>query len=213
MGHSKGWLTAGLFAVAALAAQPAEAQMRFGIRAGANFATVTGDDVDQDAADTRTGLVAGGFLEAPLADIVRAHIGAQYSQKGFQSELAGEDAELKLDYFEVPALLAVLVPTNETIDIRLYVGPTFSFLVSCKGDVGGFQADCEDPDGDKQVKSFDLGGEVGAGLAFGMGGGAALLVDGWYNFGFSSIDNTNADLDLKNEVFGVTAGVMFPAGD
>ena len=76
-----------LIALAALTWEPAAVQTRVGPRAGVNFATVTGDQVDDDAAEFRTGLLAGGFIVAPVADIVALHVGAQYTQKGFQAEL------------------------------------------------------------------------------------------------------------------------------
>jgi len=200
----------GLCALAALAVEPATAQTRFGLRAGVNFAKLTGDDIDSDAVDTRTGLLAGAFLEAPIADIVHLHLGAQYSQKGMKTEIIGGEAELALDYLEVPALLAVIVPGSGSTDIRLYVGPTLGYLIKCQGNAAGFSGDCDDTD---QIKKFDLGGEVGAGISFGMGGGAAVLVDGFYNFGFMTIDDSAREDDVKNEVFGISAGIMFPAGD
>ena len=85
MRHTMWGISAGLFVVAALAAEPVDAQMRFGLRGGANFATVTGDYADGEGPDsdgegTPAGFVAGPFLEAPLAEIVGLHLGAQYSQ-------------------------------------------------------------------------------------------------------------------------------------
>jgi hypothetical protein len=195
-----------LCALAALAAQPAAGQTRFGLRAGVNFAKLTGDDVDSDALDSRTGLVAGGFMEAPFAEIVSLQLGAQYSQKGASAETLAGDTKLELDYLEVPALLVVRVPGSGSTDIRLSLGPTLGFLISCEGVAAiGFSADCED-----NMKKFDLGGLVGAGLSFGMGSGAALLIDGFYNFGFMTIDDSANEDDVRTEVFGITAGIMFP---
>jgi outer membrane protein with beta-barrel domain len=194
---------AGLCALAALAAEPAAAQTRFGLKAGVNFAKLTGDNVDSEIG-TRTGFLAGGFMEAPIADIVNFQLGAQYSQKGAESETVAGDAKLKLDYLEVPALLVVTVPGSGSTDIRLSLGPTLGFLLKCEGEAAiGFSADCKD-----NVKKFDLGGLVGAGVSFGMGSGAALLVDGFYNFGFMSIDDSANEDDVKNEVFGISAGIL-----
>jgi hypothetical protein len=201
---------AGLCALAALAAEPAAAQTRLGLRAGVNFATWTGDDADSDAIGTRTGLLAGGFAEVPIAEIVNFHLGVQYSQKGFEFETIAGDGKLELDYLEVPALLVVTVPASGSTNIRLSLGPTLAYLLKCEGDVVSVESDCEDSD---NIKKFDLGGLVGAGLSFGMGSGSALLIDGFYNFGFMSVDDSGDEADVKNEVFGITAGIMFPAGD
>jgi hypothetical protein len=204
----RAFATTGLFALAALAAQPVAAQTRFGLRAGVNFAKLTGDDVNGDLVKRRTGLLAGAFAEMPVAEIVNVHLGAQYSQKGAKFETAGEDAEGKLDYVEVPALLAVTLPGSGSTDIRLYLGPTFSYLVKCEAPFGP-SGDCDEDD----FKKFDLGGEVGAGVSLGMGSGAALLIDGFFNFGFMSIDGSPDEDDVKNEVFAIAAGIMFPAND
>lgn len=80
-------ISAGLFVMVALVAEPVDAQMRFGLRAGANFATVTGDYADGEGPDsdgegTRTGFMGGVFLETPLAQIVGLHLGANYKVQG-----------------------------------------------------------------------------------------------------------------------------------
>ena len=217
MKHGKTTMTrtvlAALAAVAALAVLPrgATAQVRFGARVGVNFATVTGDDVDSDAVDPRHGLLAGVFLEAPLADIVAAELGLQYSQKGFEVNPSGTvTSRLKVDYLEVPALAAVAVGVNETFGLELYLGPLFSFRVKCAGEAGAFSIAC----GDDDIEKFDLGGDVGVGARFGMGSGAAFLVDAFYNFGFSSIDASDVNpFDMKNEVISVSAGILLPTGD
>ena len=208
-----GKITAVLAAAAAFAVLPcaASAQLRFGGRVGVNFATVTGDDVDSDRVDPRHGLLAGAFLEAPLADIVSAELGLQYSQKGFEVNPSGTvTSRLKVDYLEVPALLTVEVSGSESFGFALYLGPTFSFRVKCEGEAGTITGiDC----GDNTVKKFDLGADVGAGARFGMGGDAAFLVDAFYNFGFSSIDDDDTNpFDMKNEVISVSAGILLRAG-
>jgi hypothetical protein len=202
-------IAGGLCALAALAARPLAAQSMWGLRAGINFANVSGDDVGEDDFGTKTGLLAGAFVEFPIAEIVNVHLGANYSQKGFEADLPNvdDDPNVEIDYIEVPALITVLVPGTDNTDIRLYVGPTFAWLVHCEGEAFGFEAGCDD---DNEIEDFDVGGEVGVGVSVGMGSGAALLVDGFYNFGVKSIDASADDADVKNEVFSISAGVMFP---
>jgi hypothetical protein len=203
---------AAVLTAALIAALPAAAgaQMRFGLRAGVNFSSVTGRDVDQNLVDTRPGLLAGGFIEAPLADIMGVELGVQYSQKGFRTPAFGSTATAALDYLEVPALLTVTVPGGPNYGFALYAGPTFSFAVHCKGEVFGFNSiGCSDAG----VRSFDLGGDVGAGVRLALSGGSSLLVDGFYNFGFTSIDSASNPYDMKNQVFSLTAGIMFPVGN
>jgi hypothetical protein len=212
-------ISAGLFVLAALAAEPVDAQMRFGIRAGANFATVTGDYADgqgpdSDGEGTRTGFNGGVFLETPLAQIVGLHVGANYSQKGWEAEgipgAEGGDLVTKLDYLEVPVLLVVGVPVSAA-SLRLYAGPSLSYLIKCKGTSFDVSLDCEDENDEQSVTKVDFGGTVGAGLGLGMGG-ASLLLDGFLSMGFKTLLEDEA-LDLKNETWTLSAGLMFPAGD
>ena len=201
-------IAGGLCTLAALAARPAAAQSMWGLRAGINFANVSGDDVGEDEFETKTGLLAGAFVEFPIAEIVNVHLGANYSQKGFEADLPNvdDDPDVQIDYVEIPTLLTVLVPGTDNTDIRLSVGPTWGFRVRCEGEAFGFEAGCDDD----EIESFEIGGAVGAGIAVGMGSGAAFLVDGFYNFGLTSIDAGADDADVKNEVFSISAGVMFP---
>ena len=212
-------ISAGLFVVVALAAEPVDAQMRFGVRGGFNFATVTGDYADgqgpdSDGQGTRTGMMGGVFLEAPLADIVGLHVGANYSQKGWEAEgipgAAGGDLMTQLDYIEVPVLVVVGVPVSAA-SLRLYAGPSLSYLIRCKGTSFDVSFDCKDASGEDEVTKFDLGGTVGAGLRFGVGG-ASLLLDGFLSMGLKTLLKDTADLELKNETWTVSAGLMFPAG-
>ena len=213
-------ISASLFVMTALVGKPVDAQMRLGLRAGANFATVTGDYADglgpdSDGEGTRTGFLGGVFLETPLAEIVSLHLGMNYSQKGWEAEgipgAQGGDLVTKLDYIEVPALLVVGVPVSAA-SLRLYVGPSLSYLIKCDGTSFDVSVDCEDAAGEDEVTKFDLGGTVGAGVGFGMGG-ASLLLDGFLGMGFKTLLKDDADLDLKNENWTLSAGLMFPAGN
>lgn len=196
-------------AVLALTPAAAAGQMRLGVRGGVNFARVTGSDVNSGRVDWRTGALAGVFVEGPLADIVGFELGTQYAQKGFQTDVGATTATAKLDYLEVPALLTVQVPAGRAWAVELYAGPTFSFAVRCSRQALGItDSGCKE----SQVKSFDLGGDVGAGLRFGLGGASQFLLDGFYDFGFTSFDDRSSPDDIKNEAFSLTVGILLPAG-
>ena len=210
MSYPKSRLRAAALVAVLMAALPAAAaaQMQAGLRGGVNFANVTGRDAD-NAFDSRPGFLGGAFLEAPFADIVSIELGLQYSQKGFKVPGFGSSRTAQLDYFEVPALLTVLFPAGARTSLALYAGPTFSFAVRCRGDIFGFDAiDCRDA----EVRTFDLGGDVGAGLRFPLASGSTFMVDGFYDFGFQSFDAARNPFDMKNQVFSLTAGLMVPVG-
>lgn len=220
-----------LFAVLAVAlvffgATPATAQVEFGFRPGLTIADVSldTDGVEPDF-DTRTGFVAGIFLEVPLSANLSFQPGLSYAQKGagVSESFEGEDFNfgVELDYIEAPLLLKYAFPTTGSVGVHLYGGPALAFESSCKlafeGEGVEASVDCDAEGSDIQfdTKSFDVGAMLGAGVSFPVGARATFLVDAFYNFGLTSIldDPENEDNSLKNRTFYGTVGVSFPMGN
>jgi hypothetical protein len=191
---------------------PASGQVTFGVKAGANFATLAGDDVTD--VDSRTGLVLGGLLVYDISELLAIQPELLYSQKGgsFSETLGGETVSgtLKLDYVEVPLLLRLSVPAGSP-DLRpsLHAGPTFAFEVSCKvsftafGDSG--TEDCED-DGDR--RKFDPGLGLGGGLDVAFLAGT-LMIEGRYTMSLRTLDASGDEADVKNRAWSLTFGYRF----
>ncbi len=222
--HSKG-SSAALFALMALgvSAAPAAGQTEVGLRAGVNFADVSGEDVGSTTG-RRTGLLVGGFLQFPFSGIIDLQLGAQYSQKGFEVEAPGSDAEFefKADYIEVPVLAVFNIEGDSPIGVHLALGPAFAFKVGCEGTLSGgggsISGECENEEGeDAGLKSFDFGAIFGGGVHIGMGS-AKLFGDFHLNMGLLDIfeDEGAGDADedaVRNDVYSVSAGIAFPLGD
>ena len=96
------------------------------------------------------------------------------------------------------------------------VGPAVGFNTGCTisaTDAGvTVELDCDDPSIGLDVKSFEVGAMVGAGLDFGLTESVSLVLDGFYNFGFTKVDDTGVDDDVKNRAFSILAGVSFSLG-
>jgi hypothetical protein len=170
-----------------------------GVKGGANFATISGDDFDE----TKT-LTAGGFRR----------IGIQpeflYMMKGTKADDDDFSVELKLGYIEVPVLARIsLAPGNGAMDPHLLLGPAVSFNTSCKWDgrEGGFRVeiDCSEFE---DARTVDFGVVVGGGVAIPLGG-FSLLLDGRYNLGLTSVFE---DVDGNNRTFSAMAGISMPFG-
>jgi hypothetical protein len=174
----------------------------WGIVAGANFAKLTGDDIDN--VKTRTGFVGGITADFHLARHVGLEIDGLYSQEGTKIDIGDSDGTLKLDYIRVPVLLRFNFPTHTTVHPFVNVGPSLGFKISCKETAGGDSANCDDISS-TDVKSFDFAGTVGAGIGFAVGK-QELSVQARFTKGFSKIIE---DTDAKNQNFSVMAGFKF----
>jgi hypothetical protein len=172
----------------------------FGVLAGVNIAKASGGDAE--GSDSRTGFVGGLSADFHLGNHFGLEIDGLYSQEG--ASISELDATLKLDYIRVPVLLRYNFPTHTSVRPFVTVGPSLGFKVSCKGSLSGESADCDEFLAE-DVKSFDIGGSIGAGVAFKVGK-EELSLQGRFMQGFSKPDS---DVDLKNQNFSLMAGFTF----
>jgi Outer membrane protein beta-barrel domain len=192
-----------------IAAQSTAGPLRVGVMAGLNSATLGGSDADD--ADRKNGLLAGVYLVKPLTSSIALRPELLYSQKGAETSFDDEDfsgkVKFKLDYIDIPVLLQFEPTGGGDVRPHLFLGPSFGFKASCKieGTGSGVSAsvDCEDSDID--LKSFDVGGVVGAGLSFPLGGVRAAL-GARYQHGFSDLESGSS---VKNRVLSLHIGLEF----
>jgi hypothetical protein len=197
----------------AATAHSGEAQAKkfeFGLEAGLNFATWTGDDVGSGAS-RRTGFFGGGVVTLNLSPSFALQSGVIYSQEGTGVDAGGGiSGSFKVDYIRLPLYLRAGTKLQGTTPITpyLYAGPAVSFKVRCKIEAssGGqsAEADCDDPSVGAEVKSTDFAVHFGAGVGIGR-----FSIGGRYQLGLTSIDDSGADADVKNSVLAVSAGFTF----
>jgi Outer membrane protein beta-barrel domain len=176
------------------------AQMQLGIKAGLNLANLSGDDISDT--DSRTGFAGGLFFMYQFSDMFAIQPEAYYTMKGATDKGTIEgfsyDAEIKLDYIEVPLLLKFLIPIKGSgIKPAIFAGPSVGFNLSAKSKIeaGGqtFEEDMQD------VASTDFGLVFGGGIGFPVGNGE-LGLDIRYILGLSTIDDSADKADVKNSV-------------
>jgi len=195
-------LTALMFASTSALAQSDETvkttrDIRFGVKGGVNFATVTGDDFDSP--DSRTSFHVGLLGEFPVTEMFSVQAEALYSGQGFESDITGaggDKVEYQLDYINVPVLAKVYLTTG----LSLEVGPQFSFKVNEEIDT-----DPNDNPGDFDLdaaKDFDFG--LAGGISFRTPGG--FFASGRYTYGLTDIIE---DASVKNSVFQLGVGFLF----
>ena len=194
-----------------------EAQAAMGVKAGANFASLTGS---QDS-ETLTGLSAGAYLGFGVGDRLAVQIEASYGVRGGEDVRIGANAlddaaapsELRLSYVEIPLLLRAGYPGARFLP-SVFLGPYAGFLVSCRiTTVDGADGDCED---DSRASWFnpretEYGLMVGAGLDWALGE-STVFADVRYALGLRSIQRGDGAIDLRNGGLTVTGGFAIPLG-
>ena len=168
-----------------------------GIKGGLNFANFHGDDVDGNS--SRKALVVGGFVKINLLNIIAIQPEVLYSGKGSEFEVNSNKSTTKITYLEIPVLLRINAINAGVLHAGLIGGPSFAFTLSAKND---------DTDIKDTIKSNDMGAVIGIGADIGAGV-ISLVGDVRYTMGLSSIDDSGADLDIKNGVFSVMLGIGF----
>jgi len=108
-------------------------QMRYGIKAGANFANINQNFANSDIeAPTKIRLAynIGAIIEYPLSEIITLQSGLQLTSKGYSHNLHesvdGFD-RFSITYLEVPVNVAYKIR-----DFRIIVGPYIAFGINGK---------------------------------------------------------------------------------
>lgn len=182
------------------AAQPAV----FGIKGGANRATVSFDpEPPADVLDQRTGFVGGLFVVVPVAGLIGFQGEALFSQKGTSED--GGAGDLALDYLEVPLLLRVGRVSLGRPAFHAFGGPSLGLKLRARATSETFDGETEEEDIAEDVEGFDFGMVAGAGVDIGR-----FTVDGRYTWGLRRVNSVAADeVTFRNRVFSIMAGVRF----
>jgi len=180
------------------------AQISVGAKAGVNLANVNGD---VDNTDMKVGFHVGGYVNVAFSDALSLQPELLFNSVGYKYTVSNgfdeADVTSNLNYISIPvSLMYSFGPVN------LHAGPQLGFLMSAKtkSDFDGF----DDQDLKDDLKSTDLGFNVGAGVKFGN-----LNVTARYTIGLSNIaDGDDADdIDVKNGVIQLSLGYKLFGGE
>jgi hypothetical protein len=151
----------------------------FGIKAGANFSTLT----DATGLNNKTGFHGGIFLGLKFNDKIALQPELLYSQQGAEFDMG----KIDLNYINVPVIIKYYLVQG----LNIQVGPQFGFVVDDNISNAIFEAE-----------DFDVSGVIGAGYDFPFG----IRLDARYNFGFTDVVK---DTGSKNGVFSIALGYSF----
>lgn len=170
--------------------------VKFGLKGGVNFASISGKGVDK--VKTKTAFHVGILSEIPITDKFSFQPELLYSAQGIKEN--DNNAELKLDYFQIPLMGKYYVAEG----LSVQAGPQIGLLISAKAKVAG--------EGEDDIK--DLMKKTDFGLNFGLGYKLdnGLNFDARYNLGLSKIfkkDYYLGDIKAYNSVIQISIGYLF----
>lgn len=175
-----------------LAAAPAPAQARIGLKGGISYSTLSNASPDFG---TRTGFAAGLSFDLG-SGLLSLQPEALYVQKGTDDAGTPSATAPKLSYAEVPVLLKLTLGPS-SLQPMAYAGPSVAFRLSCRTG----ESDCAAG----TFKSTDWGAVLGAGLR--VGGRSGFTIEGRYNWGLKDIHDIGAGVDTRTRTFLILAGV------
>lgn len=175
----------------------AQTNFSFGVKAGANFSTITGEGME--GSDALIAPQAGGLVNIAAANaegyykfVVQAEI--LYSMQGVKS---GND-KTSLSYINVPIMIQRFINAS---GFYLETGPQAGFLIGAKQTVDGSKTDVK-----SELKTFDFSVNFGLGYQSKKGIGIGAR----YGLGITPINKTASSYDLKNAV--ISAGLFYVFG-
>lgn len=189
----------GLVAISTTAV--AQQEVKFGPKAGVNFANLSG----LDNSEMKIGFHVGAVAEIKFNDKFSIQPEVIYSAQGAKGNTGTIDSEIKNDYINVPIMAKYYIVEGFSAEL----GPQVGFLMKSESKVGNITADSKD-----FYKSTDFG--LNFGLAYDLPMG--VFFGARYNLGLSkanediSAGNGNVTLqtdDLKNAVIQVGVGYKF----
>ncbi len=187
-------------------------EINFGIKGGANLASITGDETDE--LNGLTSFHAGVLAEILISDkfgfqpeIVYSIQGAkaEYSES-FEGETYDEKYTSKLNYINVPLLFKYFVTENLSIE----AGPQVGYLISIENKyeyTGNGQTESETDDSLEYMNRVDVA--IGGGASYKFDSG--LFLSARYNAGLSNIyeSEESDNFSTQNSVLQFSVGFMF----
>lgn len=179
--------------VCAAAVVTAKAQVKFGVKAGVNIASETGDI---SGIKSKPGFNAGVYAKIPLVAAFSLNPEVYFSGQGFKAKDGSITEKVNTDYVNIP----VLVQYNHSCGFFAQTGPQLGILLSAKYKVEDVKEDIK-----SAYKTTDFAWAFGAGYITKLGIG----INARYNLGLGNINDASS-AKVHNSVF--QAGLLFQLG-
>lgn len=193
-----------LFALAAMGLSAnAQQVVKFGPKAGVNFANLSGDDIEDSK--MKTSFHVGAFAEIFFTDKFAIQPEVLFSAQGAEEKEG--DGKWNLDYINIPIMAKYYVIDGLAVEAGPYVG----FNMNSELESEGVTMDVKDG-----TKSVDFG--LGLGANYNLDNG--FFIGARYNLGLSEIGKSSEQTvggitietegsDAKNSVIQISVGYKF----
>ncbi len=201
-------LTAALFTTAAFS----QMDFNYGIKAGANFSTLTNKATNgsiSSGTSYKVGLRAGAFAELGVASGMALEANVLYNQMGgaVNFDISGtvEKVNFNLDYITIPVNFKYSIPN--VVGFSAFIGPQMSILMNAKPgkDIGLTSSEFKN-----SFQSFDFAANLGVEYQLPMG----IRFSALYQYSFLNSLKQKEDNGTPNVVFAISvnSGAIFTLG-
>ncbi len=174
----------------------AQDKIQFGVRAGMNISSLSGDGVDE--LDSRIGYHVGAIMDWNVTGNLYVQPGLFFTTRGVKEG----DWKMNANYLQIPISVAYRFPVSDNFKVDVNAGPYFAMGIGGKykqdgledSDVFGDEGDC---------KRFDAGLRVGAGVHI-----QKFSVGLIYDLGLANISKGEGS-KIKNGAFQISVGYNF----
>lgn len=174
----------------------------FGLRVGAGFSNITGDDYF--GGNTKTGVNTGMALGFPLSGYMPLYLetGAYYTEKG-ENNVGHSATKCNLGYVEVPFVFKYQQYFNNHASIQPYFGGYAALGVSGKTRDIETRSSVNSFGNKGEFKRWDAGLKFGVGLSYDM-----FYAEVNYDWGLANVCKSSYD-EAKNGSLTVNVGLNF----
>lgn len=200
-----------LFVGAAIAVSSLSFAQQFGVKAGANFSSISKDTWEDSKA--KTGFHAGVFMNAPLAESFSIQPELLFSNLGAKTtynagNLGTATSTLNLNYITLP----VMFQYNVVPSFYLEAGPEFGFMVSAKSKTTYSTPIASGSQTSDDIKDNFNTFNMGIGLGLGYNFTPNIGISGRYVAGLNDVTKNDAwgsDAQNKSGAFQVGLNYKF----
>jgi hypothetical protein len=180
--------------------------------------------VTENLKDTKVGWIIGAYGAAYFSEKWGIRLEGLYCQRGGKGKIFAlvddpvvgmfnytGDQTININYLEFPLLGLFRLPSGETTTFELFLGPALAFQTKAEATLDITTGLLVDPviiDIGDQVKSTDIAAVIGADVKFDLPK-TRIAIDLRYTRGFSSIDNSEENLDIKNAGIALTVSLGY----
>lgn len=178
-----------------------QAQIRFGVKGGANFSSLSGKNLGEVMDKNMTSFFIGPSAEIFPFSSLGVEASLLYAQRGIK--LKADDKKYKQSFIEIPVNLKYKFSSYGLIRPYIAAGPYIDFKISGKDKFGSIK---DDVNAQLKAKSF------GAGINIGVGVEVLKKIQVGLNYSLGLTENykaSNGKYAAKERIFSLTAGVYF----